>query len=132
MANRLEHANLTVRDIDATVQFLKTAFPEFVVRGEGIQNGDRWLHVGSDDSYIALNESSEGVSENGPLNHLGFAVDDVNAVVSRLLEAEYREGFIAPEHPHRRRKYFFDADGIEWEFVEYATSDPEQRNDYSL
>ena len=131
MANQLEHANLTVRNIDETVRFLRTAFPEFAIRGEGINQGNRWLHVGTDDSYIALNESSEGHSESGPLNHLGFAVDDVNAIVSRLLAAGFQEGFIAPEHPHRSRKYFFDADGIEWEFVEYASGDPAQRNDYS-
>ena len=36
MAVRLEHANLTVRDIEGMIRFLKTAFPEFQVRGEGI------------------------------------------------------------------------------------------------
>src|SRR6266581_29844 len=35
MAVRLEHANLTVRDIDGMIRFLQTAFPEFKVRGEG-------------------------------------------------------------------------------------------------
>src|SRR5204862_8348937 len=32
MAVRLEHANLTVRDIDGMIRFLQTAFPEFRVR----------------------------------------------------------------------------------------------------
>jgi hypothetical protein len=35
MAVRLEHANLTVRDVEGTIRFLQTAFPEFRVRGEG-------------------------------------------------------------------------------------------------
>jgi len=34
MAVRLEHANLTVRDIEGTIRF-QTAFPEFRVRGQG-------------------------------------------------------------------------------------------------
>ncbi len=32
MPLRLEHANLIVRDIDVTVRFLQTAFPEFKIR----------------------------------------------------------------------------------------------------
>src|SRR5207248_3054043 len=55
MAVRLEHANLTVRDIDAMIRFLQTAFPEFKVRGEGKnRDGGRWVHVGTDQTYIAL------------------------------------------------------------------------------
>jgi len=42
MAVRLEHANLTVRDIEEMIRFLQTAFPEFRVRGEGMsQDGSR-------------------------------------------------------------------------------------------
>ncbi len=45
MAVRLEHANLTVRDIDGMIRFLQTAFPEFRVRGEGKnRDGSRWVH----------------------------------------------------------------------------------------
>jgi len=32
MTPRLEHANLAVRDVDATVRFLQTAFPAFRIR----------------------------------------------------------------------------------------------------
>ena len=35
MGIRLEHANICVRDIEAMMCFLKTAFTEFRVRGEG-------------------------------------------------------------------------------------------------
>jgi hypothetical protein len=35
MAVRLEHANLTVRDVEGTIRFLQTAFPEFRVRIAG-------------------------------------------------------------------------------------------------
>lgn len=50
--------NLCVRDIEAMVHFLQTAFPEFRMRGEGIRNdGTRWVHVGTDETYIALGQS---------------------------------------------------------------------------
>ncbi len=52
MTVRLEHANLCVRDIDTMVRFLRTAFPDFRVRADG--GSPRWVHVGTDDTYIAL------------------------------------------------------------------------------
>ena len=57
MAVRLEHANLCVRDLEGMIRFLQTA-PEFRVRGEGItREGSRWVHVGTDETYIALSQS---------------------------------------------------------------------------
>jgi hypothetical protein len=54
VAVRLEHANLTVRDIEGMIRFLQTAFPEFKVRGEGkSSDGSRWVHVGTQETYIA-------------------------------------------------------------------------------
>lgn len=63
MAARLEHANMIVRDMDRTVRFLQTAFPE------------------------------------------------------------YR---------NRRRVYFYDPDGNDWEFAQYVSGDPALCNDYTL
>ena len=46
MKVRLEHANLIVRDVDAMIRFLQTAFPSFRVRAEGKgMHGDRWVHA---------------------------------------------------------------------------------------
>jgi len=137
MSGRLEHANLTVGDLDAAVDFLLTALPDFRVRGAGVgPEGLRWVHVGSDLSYIALNEAAP-TSDERPghwrgVNHLGFEVDDAQAVRRRLLAKGYREGFVPESHPHRQRIYFLDGDDNEWEFVEYASDRPEERNDYSL
>ena len=59
MGVRLEHANLCVRDLEGMIRFLQTAFPEFRIRGEGItREGARWVHVGTDETYIALSQSS--------------------------------------------------------------------------
>jgi catechol 2,3-dioxygenase-like lactoylglutathione lyase family enzyme len=127
----LEHANLNVRSIDDAVRFLTTAFPEIRVRGEGVSNGRRWTHVGTEDNYVALNETGDSVPEGGTLNHLGHVVENVDSLAARMKAAGYREGFVAPPHPHRVRRYFHDADGNEWEFVEYLSKDPALRNDYS-
>jgi catechol 2,3-dioxygenase-like lactoylglutathione lyase family enzyme len=138
MTSRLEHANITVTDVDRAVDFLITALPEFRVRGEGVgPDGRRWLHVGSDSDYIALNEAGPG---DGPesithwqgVNHLGFVVDDAEAVKRRLMAKGYREGFVAESHPHRLRIYLLDGDGNEWEFVQYLSDVVAEQNHYSI
>jgi hypothetical protein len=59
MNARLEHANLLVRDVDATIRFLQTAFPEFRMRFDARQlDGAGWVHIGTDDTYIALAQAT--------------------------------------------------------------------------
>jgi catechol 2,3-dioxygenase-like lactoylglutathione lyase family enzyme len=134
MPARLEHANLTVHDLDGVVRFLRTAFPEFRVRHDSIDlAGRRWVHVGTEDTYVALSQSAEAAPpQNAGFNHLAYEVDDVGTLRDRLLSGGFRESGRATHHPHRRRMYFHDPDGNEWEFVEYFTADPAQRNDYEL
>lgn len=132
----LEHANLTVRSLDEAVRFITTAFPHFRVRGRGVSMGTPWLHVGTDDVYVAFFEASDSApaaaSEDGlGFNHIGFVVKDADAVANALREAGYQEGFVAEPHPHRKRIYFHDADNNEWEFVQYLSDEPTERNDYS-
>jgi catechol 2,3-dioxygenase-like lactoylglutathione lyase family enzyme len=137
---RLEHANLIVRDIDGMIEFLRTAFPEFRLRREGKSyRGDRWVHVGTDEVYIALNEATKEPAEQWVpyegkpgTNHLGFEVDDVESVKQRLQAAGYRDSTVPNTHPARRRAYFHDAEGNDWEFVQYHTDDNALRNDYEL
>ncbi len=58
MTVRLEHANLCVRDVGAMIEFLTTVFPEFRVRADHTDaDGSRWVHVGTDETYIALSEA---------------------------------------------------------------------------
>ena len=140
MATRLEHANLAVRDVEGMLRFLGEAFPDFRVRGRGPDcAGRRWVHVGNDDTYLALLEATgaapeawEPYSGKPGLNHLGFAVDDVAALRARLRAAGYPESTVPNAHPYRKRVYFQDAEGNDWEFVEYLSADPALRNDYAL
>ena len=137
MSLQLEHANLIVRDIDGMLQFLNTAFPEFEIRGEGMSNGRRWLHVGTENTYLALNESSNEPAERWRpytgkpgLNHLGYEVDDADALRARMAAAGYEDSTVPNDHRYRKRVYFYDPEGNDWEFVQYFSEDPEKRNEY--
>jgi len=140
MSVRLDHANLIVRNLDETIRFLTTAFPEFRIRGEGkTWSGRRWVHVGTEASYLALHQASEEPAERWVpygtkpgLNHLGFEVDDADALRARMRAAGYRDSTVPNAHPHRKRVYFYDAEGNDWEFVQYLTEDPAKRHDYAL
>ncbi|WP_020406779.1 VOC family protein [Hahella ganghwensis] len=133
----LEHANITVENAEKTMDFLKTAFPDFALRGEGeLQNqSGRWFHFGNDNFYFALQQCDEHLSHvgtrylNDGINHVGMVVEDVSGVRSRLEERGY-SGYETDRHPFRRRIYFYDPNGIEWEFVQYLSTRPEERNLY--
>ena len=138
---QLEHANLTVLSLEETVAFLTTAFPHFRVRGGGQSDHGtwkkKWLHVGMDRIYIALEETTlvaktdrQPQRETG-INHVGFVVPDVEEIRRKMAAAGY-EGAMADPHPHRKRLYVQDPNGVTWEFVEYLSDDPAERNDYSL
>ena len=60
MCVRMEHANLCVRDIDAMIRFLQSAFPEFHVRADRTDaDGSRWVHFGNDETYLALTQADD-------------------------------------------------------------------------
>jgi catechol 2,3-dioxygenase-like lactoylglutathione lyase family enzyme len=140
MATRLEHANVCVRDLDAMIRFLETAFPEFHDRGEGTSSdGTRWVHVGTDETYIALGQSRVEPEERWTpyqgvpgVNHLAYEVDDIQALQKRMTAAGYRDSTVPNAHPFRKRVYFYDPEGNDWEFVQYLSEEPAKRNDYQL
>jgi len=75
--------------------------------------------------------TAHGLLEADP-REVGLEVDDVEALRERLSRAGYRETTVANAHPQRRRVYFADASGNDWEFVEYTSDDPALRNDYEI
>lgn len=127
----LEHINISVVNIDSTLDFLKTALPDFDKRGGGMHKGRRWIHFGTENSYLAINETDGTGSASQRLNHIGFVVDDVEQVAKRLIEAGYKRSYPKTIHPFRIRDYFEDQDQNEYEFVQYLSEDPTERNDYS-
>ena len=123
----LEHVNLTVTDLDASVAFYCRLF-DFRVRWEGKAIGSEGLvrasHVGDDRVYLALFEAEQPGA--APLdygcagvNHFGFVVEDLDATRRRIAEMG-----LSPHHDLAydpgEHVYVFDPDGIEIELVRYA------------
>ena len=136
---RLEHVNLVVKDMDATLDFIQTAFPDWKVRGKGesewYSKKRQWLHVGTDEYYITLNEGSDNNNRDlkghsSGLAHIGFAVDDVEGISSRLQAKGYEIDTIGADHPHRKTIYFIDPAGFEFEFIQYLSQKSEEKNMY--
>ena len=139
----LEHANITVGSLDAAKSFLASAFPDFKERGRGYLHGDPtrgvWCHFGSDEIYLALQENQHHSPRqdipytHDGINHIGFVVEDLDDVMNRLQNAGFEptQASVLEGHPWRRRAYFIDGNAMEWEFIEYLSEDPAERNNYS-
>ena len=131
----LEHANITVSDLNKSIEFFTTAFPHFKVRGGG-EGNRKWIHLGDDVTYLALNEAKPTDQsiindyDTKGFNHIGFVVENVEAIADRLMAAGYQRNYPKQIQPFRIRDYFLDADGNEYEFVEYLSDKTEERNSY--
>lgn len=120
----LEHVNFSVPDVDKAAKFYQQLLG-FQIRWKGtIGEGRPVIHVGDKRCYIAFFQSDNpGPSPHNcyqdvGINHLGFVVDNLDAMKSRLQELNITP---IPEKPYSpgRRVHFFDPDGIEVELVEY-------------
>ncbi len=136
---RFEHANLVVKNIEDTLQFIQTAFPSWVIRGQGEMqwrgNTRRWLHVGDDDYYLTLNDGAHEENrllkgDAAGLAHLGFVVDDLDEVISRLQNNGYEIDVDLAKHAFRKNVYFVDPEGFQFEFVQYFSEVAHERNTY--
>ena len=136
----LEHANITVRSLDAALQFLQQALPTWQVRGQGQMDWTgktiRWLHLGNASHYIALQSDGEGATLDWRghavgVKHLGIVVPDLAGLEARLSAAGYPMDHRGGKHPHRHSSYY-QVDGLQIEFMQYLSAQTAQRNDYSL
>ncbi len=134
-----EHANITVPNIDASIAFLAIAAPDFRVKADVTPKGEkRWVHIGNDEHYFALQEPKDIKTfqdQRNPyqdigVNHLAMIVDDLEHKKRNLLKAGYRINGDLVDEPYRKRVYFFDSAGFEWELVEYFTDEPSLRYQY--
>jgi catechol 2,3-dioxygenase-like lactoylglutathione lyase family enzyme len=123
-APRIEHVNVTVTDPDRAAKLMEALFGWHVRWRGPARDGGHTIHVGSDDSYVALYTgldvayTDDDFAKGRPLNHIGVEVDDLDAVEVRALAAgltPFNHGDYAPG----RRFYFFDPDGIEYEVISY-------------
>ena len=136
---RLEHVNLVVKDIPASLQFYQAAFPHWRVRGQGSKDWygkpRNWLHFGDDDNYLTFNDNGTGQNRdleslNIGLAHFAFVVSDLAGLMARLAEAGFTPAILGAEAPYRKNIYYIDPDGFEVEFVQYLSDVPSERNHY--
>ena len=134
---RLEHINLVVADIAASLTFYKAAFPEWAVRdfGEGEWSGKarEWLHFGDDTTYISFNNNAQSVARDltghqAGLAHFAFEISSLKALQQRLLDAGFDHRVRGDDNPYRHNIYYIDPDGNEVEFVQYFSDLNAQRN----
>ncbi|MHC4990108.1 MAG: VOC family protein [Planctomycetota bacterium] len=121
----LEHVNMTVSDLDRSIDFYSALLGLRVRwRREATADDRAAAHVGDGRHYIAMFEAPPTAARPSVsydavgLNHFGFVVDDLDAARRTLRElgvAAHNEADYEPG----RRLYFFDPDGIEVELVQY-------------
>lgn len=119
----VEHVNVTVTDPEKSAAILERIFG-WHVRWEGPSlMGGRTVHVGTDESYLALYTPGDpgpahSRTDVAGLNHIGVVVDDLDATEARVAAEGYTPHTHMDYDPGRRF-YFDDRDGIEFEVVSY-------------
>ena len=119
-AQCIDHVNLSVRDLDVSVDFYSRLLGlELKEWGE---NGTRWGILGARDRfYVCFFEVPNGEFHQHDIhiNHVGFVVDDLDETVRRIhdlgLQLEFNDAPIA--WPRSRSAYVKDPDGIMIEFT---------------
>ena len=133
---RIEHINITVPDIDAAISFLKIVAPDFEVRSDNKPaDSHRWTHIGNDHYYFALQEAHLDATpqkqlpsyKNYGVNHVALVVANIEELEQKLVAAGYHKGIGTPKEKYRKRAYYFDSAGFEWELVEYLSDVPDER-----
>ena len=135
----LEHLNLVVNDMEASLAFYGAAFPHWEIRGGGENKWygkkRKWLHFGDDNQYLAFNDDGEGANRDltghqTGLAHFAFVTNNLKATEQRLNDAGFQRAKDGAEDPFRSNVYYLDPNGFEVEFVEYHSDLPQQRNRY--
>jgi catechol 2,3-dioxygenase-like lactoylglutathione lyase family enzyme len=116
-AKRLDHVNLSVRDLDVSAGFY-AALLGLELKEQGYNGVNRWCIIGgSERFYLCLVEvgSSEGFKTEGiHINHVGFVVDDIDETVRRIhaLGLRLDPNDATLDWPRSRSAYLKDPDGI--------------------
>lgn len=125
---KIEHCNITVPNIDEAIKFIQIVAPDFKVRKDEMPpSNNRWAHIGNEKYYFALQEAHLGSEPKKPrqayknfgVNHIALIVDDLSAIEKKLVKAGYQRSIDTPTEKYRKRLYFFDSFGFEWELIEY-------------
>ena len=116
-AKRLDHVNISVRDLDVSAGFYAALFG-LELKEQGDNGVTRWCIIGAPDRFylcLAEQRGSEGFKPEGThINHVGFVVDDIDETVRRIhglgLRLEANDATV--DWPRSRSAYVKDPDGI--------------------
>ena len=135
----VEHSNICVEYPEKTIRFILSAIPSWKIRGQGetdwFGKTIQWFHVGSHESYIAIQSGGSGTSENWKglwigIKHVGIVVQSIDAVVKNLEASGFEIDHYGVSDPFRRNVYFLEDHGIQFEFIEYLSKLDSERNIY--
>jgi catechol 2,3-dioxygenase-like lactoylglutathione lyase family enzyme len=116
-AKRMDHVNLSVRDLDVSAGFYCALFG-LELKEEGNNGVTRWCIVGALDRFYLCLAELRGAEPFKPegihINHVGFVVDDIDETVRRIRELGLRleYGDKTLDWPRSRSAYVTDPNGI--------------------
>jgi len=113
MTTTIEHINITVPDIDATIRFLKIIAPDLMIRMDKTSAKNRWVHLANDQMYFALQAPHLGSEPQAPrtpyinygVNHIGLVVTNLDQIEKQLIKHVYQTSI---ETPSRLLKFYLD------------------------
>ena len=116
-ATRIDHVNMTVKDLDATLAFYQKLFG-FTIRKDQHPSYESYI-IGNDDIKLCLYEDKDLVVGEG-LNHFGFHVDNFDEIVAtcKQMGVEMPYGVVEWEEKKSRSVYIVDPSGYEIELSE--------------
>ena len=128
----LDHLNITVSDLDASIEFYGDLFDFEVVEQDVLDDGRRWCVLKAGEAMLCIYEESDRiipdnrevtVGDHSPvklhgLNHFGLRLDDREAWEKRVADTGVTVLYGGPVNwPHSTAWYVKDPTGNEIEVV---------------
>lgn len=119
---RIEHINKVCQNLEATLRFYQTLFPDWYIRAQEKADDLNWIHFGNDQFYLSLYERCDKSKpiplETGNIDHVGFVIEDGEKMIA-ILAANGIEYFVEDAPETKYRIYIQDPDNTGLELVEY-------------
>lgn len=120
---RIEHINKVCQNLETTLQFYQTLFPDWFIRAHGKSDDLSWIHFGDRQFYISLYERRDASKliplNTGNIDHIGLVIEDGEKMMA-LLEANGIEYFVEDAPETKYRIYVQDPDSTFLELVAYS------------
>jgi len=121
--NGIDHINISVKNIDRSLEFYKNTF-DFDLKEGGVNSSGRRYAIAGKSSKIlfVFNETSEALGS-GRINHIGINIADFDKMLSSVKElglevVDYGGDENKVTHyPNSRSLYILDPDGNEIELT---------------